>query len=63
MPQKHAPKNEAGNKAPSREQQLTRTTKSSPTSKTTTKSEASREQASKAADAGAAPEQLDSELE
>ena len=63
MPQKHTSKGEAGKQPASREQQLTRTTKSSSTSKATTKSQVSKEQASKAADAGAAPEQLDSEPE
>jgi hypothetical protein len=50
MPQKHTPKSEAGKQ-------------SSSTSKATTKPQARREQASKAADAGAAPEQLDAEPE
>lgn len=52
-----------GKKSASRAQQLTSTAKSSPSSKTPARSQAKIEQASKAADAGAAPEQLDAEPE
>jgi len=52
-----------GKKSASRAQQLTSTVKSSSSSKAPAQSQAKKEQASKAADAGAAPEQLDAEPE
>ena len=63
MPQKHTPKSEAGKQSASREQQSTRTTKSSLYLEDDNEIAGQKEQASKAADAGAAPEQLDSEPE
>jgi hypothetical protein len=63
MPQKHAPKSDRGKQSAPRGRQLTETEKSPASSEAPSKSKATREQASKAADAGAAPEQLDTEPE
>ena len=63
MSQKHAQKSGRGKQSAARGQHLAPAEKSSASSKTPPKSQASKEQASKAADAGAAPEQLDSELD
>ena len=62
MPQKHTPKSGAGEQPASSGSQGAAKARSVESSKTP-KSQAKKEQASKAADAGAAPEQLDSELE
>ena len=56
-------KTSRGKKSASRAQQLTKETKPPSASKTPSGSQAKKEQASKAADAGAAPEQLDAEPE
>jgi hypothetical protein len=63
MPQKPSEKTGRGKQSAARGQHLAESAKSSGSSTTPPKSKASREQASKAADAGAAPEQLDSEVE
>jgi len=61
MPQKTTQKSGRGKQSAARGQHLAAPEKSSSSSKTPPKSQASLEKASKAADAGAAPEQLDSE--
>jgi hypothetical protein len=63
MPHTRNAKTATGKKSASREQQLTREAKSSSSSAKSPAKQAKREQASKAADAGAAPEQLDTEPE
>ena len=63
MSQKHTQKVGPGKQPASSGPQLAPKAKSVEPPKTPAKSQASKEQASKAADAGAAPEQLDSEQE
>jgi hypothetical protein len=63
MQQKRTQKTGRGKKPASREPQMTRSAEASTSPKTPSTSQTSREQASKAADAGAAPEQLDAEPE
>jgi len=63
MPQKPTQKSGRGQQSAAREQHLATAAKSADASRTPSKSQAKKEQASKAADAGAAPEQLDSEQE
>ena len=63
MPQKPTQKSGRGKQSASRGQQVAAKARSVEPPKNPAKSQARKEQASKAADAGAAPEQLDSELE
>jgi hypothetical protein len=63
MSQKTTPKTDQGKQSASRGPQVAGKARSAESPKTPSKSQAEKEQASKAADAGAAPEQLDSEPE
>ena len=63
MPQKPIQKSGHGKQSASRGPQVADKAKSVASSETPPKSQAKKEQASKAADAGAAPEQLDAEPE
>jgi len=63
MPQKPTQKSGHGKQSAPRGPQVAAKARSLESPKTPAKSQASKEQASKAADAGAAPEQLDSEPE